>query len=175
MSDMVADSGAQAVQYGHRVMLCEYMTAAKNNGENLAKAFANLTTTLWGADFASNCFYDTECLINDPSRLVLRHRSLVLLVLFFFLFLFFLLLLVLSSLSHCSTVQHALCACFFCFLQVAAHFSCVAVAEVLPNGVPANCARREQHPLAGQASWHATGDCALHSLTLHLASLHESY
>ena len=121
---MVADSGAQAVQYGHRLKLCSVMQGAKAAGESLTKAFANFTTSMWGADFPSNCFYDTECLISDPSRCVLQGER------------------------GCAIVQHPHLVAVCCG-QLATYIPFMALAEMLPDGVSANCTSCGLHPVEG--------------------------
>jgi hypothetical protein len=69
-ADMIADSGAMAVQYGNKAIMCNQLPAANASDAWLVNAFANFTNTFWGASFGSNCFYDTNCLINNPSQYV---------------------------------------------------------------------------------------------------------
>ncbi len=67
---MIADSGAMAVQYGNKAIMCDQLPAPTASDAVLTSAFANFTNSLWGADFGSNCFYDTNCLNNNPSQYV---------------------------------------------------------------------------------------------------------
>lgn len=67
-SDMVADAGAMAVQYGFKADLCGPMLKAQAAGEPLPQAYAAFVAKMWGADFGQNCFYSTSCLKNDPSQ-----------------------------------------------------------------------------------------------------------
>ena len=72
---MLADSSAMAVQYGHKDTVCSAMTKAVSEGADLIAAFANFTTSLWGADFPSMCFYDTQCLTSSPDKWQPTSRS----------------------------------------------------------------------------------------------------
>ncbi len=65
---MIADSGAMAVQYGNKAIMCNQLPSASSTDEVLVNAFANFTNTFWGASFGSGCFYDTNCLRNDPAK-----------------------------------------------------------------------------------------------------------
>jgi pimeloyl-ACP methyl ester carboxylesterase len=67
---MMADSAAMADQYGFKANLCEAISALTPDTDdaNIMATFANFTIHLWGADFGSNCFYDSHCLKNDPKR-----------------------------------------------------------------------------------------------------------
>ena len=67
---MIADSGAMAVQYGSKEIMCGQLPSPSASDAVLTAAFANFTNRLWGSDFGSNCFYDTNCLINNPSQYV---------------------------------------------------------------------------------------------------------
>ncbi len=67
-ADMIADSGAMAVQYGNKEAMCSQLPAASAPDSALTNAFANFTNIFWGASFGSGCFYDTNCLINNPSQ-----------------------------------------------------------------------------------------------------------
>ncbi|OQR81524.1 serine protease family S28, partial [Thraustotheca clavata] len=65
---MIADSAAMAVQYGKKDKLCTPMVQAVRDKVSLPEAFANFTIEMYGKEFGSGCFYDTQCLKNDPSR-----------------------------------------------------------------------------------------------------------
>ncbi|TMW64699.1 hypothetical protein Poli38472_011579 [Pythium oligandrum] len=65
---MVADAAAMAVQYGHKDVVCNHMTQALEQKLSLTEEFANFTIEMYGKDFGSGCFYDTTCLINNPSK-----------------------------------------------------------------------------------------------------------
>ena len=67
---MIADSGAMAVQYGNKAIMCNQLPPATAPADQLTRAFANFTNSFWGTAFGSNCFYDTNCLINNPSQCV---------------------------------------------------------------------------------------------------------
>jgi len=70
---LLADSAAMAVQYGHKESICKAMVPATAT-EKMA-VFANFTASMWGADFGANCFYDTECLVQDQKRWQPTSRS----------------------------------------------------------------------------------------------------
>jgi len=73
---MMADSAAMADQYGNKAALCNWMAQANMTDPNsLMQSFANFTNTFWGKDFGSNCFYDTNCLKNTPSKWQPTSRS----------------------------------------------------------------------------------------------------
>lgn len=69
---VVADSVAMADQYGHKEALCGALHGAVEPGgavepaAALMKATADLTTALWGPQFARGCFYNTSCLRHGP-------------------------------------------------------------------------------------------------------------
>eukprot|EP01130_Rhizamoeba_saxonica_P013485 TRINITY_DN5759_c0_g1_i1.p1 TRINITY_DN5759_c0_g1~~TRINITY_DN5759_c0_g1_i1.p1 ORF type:complete len:463 (-),score=67.25 TRINITY_DN5759_c0_g1_i1:26-1414(-) len=66
---MIADSSAMAVQYGIKELFCDGLEQAKDTDVNiLIQTYANLTIKIWGKDFGSSCFYDTNCLINNPNE-----------------------------------------------------------------------------------------------------------
>jgi len=66
---MMADSAAMADQYGSKIPFCTYMMKANlSNPNSLMETFANFTNSFWGKDFGGNCFYDTNCLKNTPSK-----------------------------------------------------------------------------------------------------------
>jgi hypothetical protein len=65
---MIADSAVMIVQYGNKAVLCDNIPAPTSPDATLQNWFANLTNTFWGADFGSSCFYDTNCLRDDPSK-----------------------------------------------------------------------------------------------------------
>ena len=52
---------------------CKAMVEAPHSDK--MATFANFTTSLWGPSFGANCFYDTECLIQDPKRWQPTSRS----------------------------------------------------------------------------------------------------
>ena len=58
------------LQYGNKAVLCDNIPPPTASVDTLTFWFANLTNTFWGADFGSNCFYDTNCLRDDPTRSV---------------------------------------------------------------------------------------------------------
>lgn len=65
---MYADSATMMIQYGNKAVLCDNIPSPTSTNAVLTAWFANLTNTFWGADFGSNCFYDTNCLRDDPSQ-----------------------------------------------------------------------------------------------------------
>ncbi|KAF1335987.1 Serine protease family s28, partial [Globisporangium splendens] len=65
---MIADSAAMAVQYGHKNVLCDHMVDTFEKKQSLTEQFANFTIQMYGKEFGSGCFYDTNCLANDRSR-----------------------------------------------------------------------------------------------------------
>jgi hypothetical protein len=62
---MIADSAATAVQYSDKTFLCESLVPAFLNRQDLVDAFREFTVEKWGENFASQCFYDTQCLNRD--------------------------------------------------------------------------------------------------------------
>ncbi|GLD96981.1 hypothetical protein PINS_up005664 [Pythium insidiosum] len=65
---MLADAAAMAVQYGRKNVVCDHMVQAVEQKRSLPEEFAKFVIDMYGADFGRGCFYDTECLKNDPSR-----------------------------------------------------------------------------------------------------------
>jgi len=66
---MVADSSAMAVQYGMKEIFCSgIIPVDPDDHEALIETYSNLTMKIWGDDFPSMCFYDTQCLINDKDK-----------------------------------------------------------------------------------------------------------
>ena len=58
------------VQYGNKAALCGAVAPATAPALVRMHAFANFTNTFWGPAFASDCFYDTNCVAHDPSKSV---------------------------------------------------------------------------------------------------------
>jgi hypothetical protein len=67
---MIADSAVMMIQYGNKEMLCGNIPPSTASRDVLTFWFANLTNSFWGTSFGSNCFYDTQCLRDDPSQYV---------------------------------------------------------------------------------------------------------
>eukprot|EP00055_Hartaetosiga_balthica_P000692 m.137234 g.137234 ORF g.137234 m.137234 type:complete len:480 (+) comp11469_c0_seq1:60-1499(+) len=69
---MIADSAAMADQYNHKDKLCTAVAGMANEKEVsdqvAMETFAQFTNSYWGADFGSSCFYNSECVRNDPKQ-----------------------------------------------------------------------------------------------------------
>eukprot|EP01013_Petalomonas_cantuscygni_P007921 TRINITY_DN20629_c0_g1_i1.p1 TRINITY_DN20629_c0_g1~~TRINITY_DN20629_c0_g1_i1.p1 ORF type:complete len:492 (+),score=89.33 TRINITY_DN20629_c0_g1_i1:41-1516(+) len=92
---MLADASAMGVQYSSKIKTCDaipissagtvlnavasgsWTSSAEQAVSEVTVAFARWVSDFWGADFASGCFYDTECLKNPlpPSPAVAMARA----------------------------------------------------------------------------------------------------
>lgn len=66
---MIADATAMAVQYNHKADLCNYLGPAVNaSNATLMLTVADFVKSYWGPEFASGCFYSTDCVANGPAN-----------------------------------------------------------------------------------------------------------
>jgi hypothetical protein len=74
---MVADGAAMADQYGQKKKLCEAMTKvpATSDPEVLIKNYAAFLAEVWGKEFGTKCFYDSECLKTEGTPALGMDRS----------------------------------------------------------------------------------------------------
>jgi pimeloyl-ACP methyl ester carboxylesterase len=82
---MLADSAAMVDQYGRKEELCSFLEGLEEEEEGreeqeplsdfeLVWGFANFTSSYYGSQFGSSCFYDSRC-AGDVSRATLNERS----------------------------------------------------------------------------------------------------
>merc|ERR1712173_453014 len=64
-----------SIQYNHKTEFCAALAQMDDTDESAMVVFANWTNHHWGSSFGSNCFYDTECLKNDPKKWQPTSRS----------------------------------------------------------------------------------------------------
>jgi len=72
---MIADSAAMSIQYNHKTEFCAALAQMDATDESAMVVFANWTNHQWGSSFGSMCFYDTECLKNEPKKWQPTSRS----------------------------------------------------------------------------------------------------